>query len=202
MNDSKARTREFFARPADRVAMDLLGDVLLCETEGEITGGTIMETEAYVSDNDDANHALQSGKTERNQAMFGPPGTVYVYLIYGMYHCLNIVCQKKQVPEAVLIRGVRPEIGTGCMIARREKQRKSQVPRDEIASGPGNLCTALAIDRSVDQTNVLSGSPVTVEKGPSVPEDRIVKGPRVGVEYADMAGDWPLRFQMRETGDK
>ncbi len=196
MSLPESRSESYFRRPANQVAQDLLGDRLLVNDDSEPTGGPIVETEAYLSTEDDANHALQSGKTERNEAMFGPPGTIYVYLIYGMYHCLNVVCRETDIPEAVLIRAIRPRKGVQQMVNRRKENRSGSLPRDEIASGPGKLCMALDIDRSVDGDTVLDGDGISIRKGWSVPENQITKSSRIGVEYAETAGDWPLRFRV------
>lgn len=196
MNPSSPRSPSFYNRSAEQVATDLLGDRFRKSEESGPVGGTITETEAYLSTDDDANHALQSGKTDRTSPMFGPPGTVYVYLIYGMYHCLNITCQEEGTPEAVLIRALRPETGRERMRTRRQENRTTDVPEDELASGPGKLCMALGIDRAENETTVCGDGPLTVLPGTTIPDDRISTGPRVGVEYADTAGDWPLRFQV------
>lgn len=199
MSLPEQRTRSYYNRPADQVAQDLLGDWLLADDDAGWIGGPIIETEAYLSTDDDANHALQSGKTDRNEAMFGPPGTIYVYLIYGMYHCLNVVCREKEVPEAVLIRAIHPRKGVQRMIERRQEERSSDLPQDEIASGPGKLCMALNIDRSVDGGTVIGGDNVSVRKGVSISEDHMSSSSRIGVDYAETAGDWPLRYRVDDS---
>ncbi len=191
------RPPRFYDRGADEVARDLLGDWLVSHADPERPcGGPILETEAYLSEGDDANHAVRSRKTDRNRPMFGPPGTIYVYLIYGMYHCLNVVCREKNVPEAVLIRAVDPRLGTPVMKRRREERRSSEVPPDELTSGPGKLCMALDVDRAENGTNVHENDRLHIYRGDPVPDERIVTGPRVGVDYAENAADWPLRFRV------
>lgn len=192
------RSESHYNRPADQVARDLLGDWLLVQDDSGWIGGPIIETEAYLSADDDANHALQSGKTERNEAMFGPPGTIYVYLIYGMYHCLNVVCMETDIPEAVLIRAIRPRKGVERMVKRREEERSGELPRDEIASGPGKLCMALDIDRSADGGTVIDGDDISIRAGWTVNETHISTSSRIGVDYAETAGEWPLRFNVAD----
>jgi len=197
MDKLDERPPRFFDRDAEKVARDLLGDGLIKPFgPASSCGGMIVETEAYLSEGDDANHALQHQKTERNRAMFGPPGTLYVYQIYGMYHCLNVVCGPPGSPEAVLLRAIEPSQGRGRMKRRREEHRASAVPPDEIASGPGKLCMALDVDRSVNNMNVCEDAPLQVLEGQTIPEERVQTGPRVGVEYAERAADWPLRFRV------
>ncbi len=188
----------FFNRSARCVARELLGDWLLRHTaENQSCGGVIIETEAYLSEGDDANHALQNGRTERNRAMFGPPGTIYVYMIYGMYYCMNIVCKSEGVPEAVLLRAITPEIGREQMLTRRKKNRSTDLPRDEIASGPGKLCMALDVDRSENETQLFRNDSFDLYEGRDISDSDTTTGRRVGVEYAENAGDWPLRYRVQ-----
>ncbi len=186
--------RSRFAKGAAEAAPELLGDRLCSTRGGEQTGGTIIETEAYVSEGDDANHAVQSGRTNRNRPMFGPPGYAYVYKIYGMYSCLNVVCREEDVPEAVLIRALRPKKGRDVMIRRRQENRSTPVPEGEVASGPGKLTMALDISTDQNGMDLTGGGTVWIEPGTDVDENQVITGPRVGIDYAERAADWPLRF--------
>lgn len=174
-----ADERTWFDRPAVDVARDLLGARIV---HGEI-GGRIVEVEAYAGPEDLASHAAR-GQTARNHVMFGPPGHLYVYLVYGLHHCLNVVTGPGTKPEAVLIRAL--EIDHGRRLAR---ARRGPRPTDRaLASGPGNVARALAIDRSHDGIDLLDG-PVRLERrnGPPPP---MASGPRVRVGYS---GAWAAR---------
>ena len=136
---TKKLTSVFFNRPTVKVARDLIDKYLITNYDGKVCGGRIVETEAYLGCKDNASHA-SCGITKRNYLMYGKPGRVYVYLIYGMYYCFNLTCEKEGTPGAVLIRAIQPEIGVEEM----KKRRGSS----DIASGPGKLSIALKIDIS------------------------------------------------------
>jgi DNA-3-methyladenine glycosylase len=184
----------WYARPAEQVARDLLGMVLVSTIAGVETAGRIVETEAYVGPHDDASHAAQRvGRTARNESMFGPPGIAYVYRIYGVHWCLNVVTDEADFPAAVLIRAIEPVHGIELMRSRRYAGQK-HLPDTALASGPGRLAAALGITGDHDG-HPLQKSPVWVRAAAPVSEGSIMKGPRVGITRA---ADWPLRF--REAG--
>ncbi|WP_456418436.1 DNA-3-methyladenine glycosylase [Thiolapillus sp.] len=170
-------TRDFFARDAVTVARDLLGKSLLRSHGGEILGGIIVETEAYLGEEDSACHAAK-GRTPRTQVMYGAAGHYYVYLIYGMYHMLNIVTGAQDHPQAVLIRALRPVRGMGIM-----QELRGGVAEKRLCDGPGKLCQALAIDRELNARPVES-SALWLNDAPSPGEKRIMAAPRVGIGYA------------------
>jgi len=172
-----------FLRPTSDVAQELLGCVLFRETDEGRVAGRIVETEAYVAD-DPANHASR-GKTRRNASMFGPPGHLYVYRIHQVY-CLNIVTQPEGVGEAVLIRAVEPIEGISIM----ESNRGTTDPR-MLARGPGRLCQAFDIDKSVDGSP-LDGRSLGIERR-TEPVGEITVRPRVGIQ---VGADMPLRFYL------
>ncbi len=186
-----ALERAWFDRPADDLARDLLGCRLVhAATEGTV-GGRIVEVEAYRGPEDLAAHSSR-GLTPRNAVMFGSPGHLYVYLVYGLHHCLNVVAGPGDKPEAVLIRALAVEEGVDLARAR----RGASVPDRRLASGPGNVGQALGIDRSLNGANLLEDV-VWIEPRQE-PEPRIASGPRVGIDYA---GDWtarPLRFWISD----
>ena len=132
----------FFRRPAEIVAAELLGKVLISSVSGKVTGGIIVETEAYLGYDDPASHGYLHRRNARNAALFGPPGTWYVYLSYGMHWCANLVCQEEGLASAVLLRALEPVQGLEIM-----RQRRVGVTDRELCSGPGKLCQALAITR-------------------------------------------------------
>jgi DNA-3-methyladenine glycosylase len=173
--------RSFFARPVLEVARDLIGATVLVDG----IGGIIVESEAY-SHEDPASHSFR-GRTARNASMFGPPGHAYVYLSYGMHWCANLVCQKAGLASAVLLRALEPVDGLDVM-----RRRRAGVPDRELCSGPGKLCQALGIDRTLDGAR-MSRSPVIVRAPERGELPHIAATPRIGITKAV---DWPLRFHV------
>ena len=181
--------RAWFDRSAAEVAPDLLGTFLVHDAPGGLIAGRIVEVEAYLGPEDLAAHSSR-GQTPRNSAMFGQPGHLYVYLVYGMHHCVNVVCGPDSKPEAVLLRAA--ELTKGEQLAR---TRRGDVPTARLASGPGNLAAAFDIDRQLNGVDLLAG-PVRLQPGPR--PRAIDRTARIGVDYA---GDWtdrPLRFLIRD----
>lgn len=192
-------TRDFYARDTLSVARDLLGRELVRVLEdGTALACRITETEAYIGRIDKACHAYGYKRTPRTETLFAPPGTAYIYLIYGMYHCLNFVTEEEGEPAAVLIRGAVPT-ANGDIIAQnrfgRKTEEMSAYQRKNFLNGPGKLCKGLDLTRAqngLDLTVPASG--LYVRPGtPSAPE-RIQVGPRVGIDYAEEAVDFPWRF--------
>jgi DNA-3-methyladenine glycosylase len=181
--------RDWFDRSAAEVAPELLGALLVHDTPSGRIVGRLVEVEAYLGPEDLAAHSSR-GETARNGVMFGPPGHLYVYLVYGMHHCVNVVCGPGTKPEAVLLRAA--QLVEGADLAR---QRRGAVPDERLAAGPGNLGAAFDIDRRLNGADLLAG-PVRLELGQ--PPDAIDRTPRIGVDYA---GDWtdrPLRYLIRD----
>ncbi len=148
--------QSFFARNTVTVAKDLVGGVLrVIGADGEEVSGRIVEVEAYGGEDDPASHAGK-GRTPRSEIMFGPPGFAYVYIIYGMHHCLNFVTEADGTAGAVLIRGMEPVEGRELMAARRGLDPDTAHDRD-LCSGPGRLCQALGIDRRWNGVPLVSG---------------------------------------------
>jgi DNA-3-methyladenine glycosylase len=161
--------------------------VLVSTVGGERVAAVIVETEAYGGPNDPASHAATTrGRTERNRAMFGPPGHAYVYRSYGVHWCMNVVTGPEGVPQAVLIRGVEPLEGEELM----ERRRSGVRP---LGAGPGRLCDALAITGALDGHD-LRQQPLVLSTGWSVPGEAVGVSPRVGVSRA---ANWPYRFYVR-----
>lgn len=174
----------FYDRDPVTVARDLLGKLLVSEHDGMVQAGMIVETEAYLAKGDPANHAYR-GRTARNTSMFGPPGRAYVYAIHR-HHCLNVVTEGEGVPSAVLIRAVQPMKGIEAM-----KTRQRTDCLTNLTNGPGKLCEAFGIDRSLDGWDVTKGERLWVQE-PLVPLTvQIAVSVRVGVTKAR---DLPLRF--------
>jgi DNA-3-methyladenine glycosylase len=145
-------TRDFFARPTLEVARQLVGMVLVGGCGGEQAAGRIVEAEAYLGEDDPASHAA-GGVTPRSAVMFGPAGRAYVYFIYGMHHCLNVVTEPEGRAGAVLIRALEPVAGQTVMAGRR-----GRIPPRQLCNGPGKLCQALGIDLAYNGISFLAGS--------------------------------------------
>jgi DNA-3-methyladenine glycosylase len=179
---SKPLSREFFSRPTLTVARSLVGTYLVRDNGTGTIAGKIIEVEAYVGPKDKACHASK-GRTPRTDVMFGPAGISYVYLIYGMYHCLNVVTERVEFPAAVLIRAVEVD--------------------GRLIDGPGRLCRALEIDRSLNRLDMTIGKNLWFEdRDVHVPQGLVGRFPRIGVDYA---GEWakkPWRFRLRTEQDR
>ncbi|HUQ91766.1 MAG TPA: DNA-3-methyladenine glycosylase [Bryobacteraceae bacterium] len=175
--------REFYARPAVAVARDLLGMILV---HGD-AAGRIAEVEAYLGLDDEAAHAYR-GLTERTRVLFGPPGHAYVYFIYGMYECLNLVAEQHGSAGCVLIRALEPLAGVDRMRERRPKAKRVE----DLASGPGKLTIAMGITRKLNGADVTAGE-LTVRRPVSMGSFEIGVGPRIGITKAAAR---PLRFWM------
>jgi DNA-3-methyladenine glycosylase len=169
--------RVYFNRPTVEVARSLIGKYLVRVIDGRILAGKIVEVEAYVGSQDKACHASK-GRTQRTDVMFGPGGVAYVYLIYGMYHCLNVVTEREEFPSAVLIRAIEID--------------------GELIDGPGRLCRAMQIDRSLNHADLTIGEFLWFEdRGVLLKRGDVGAHPRVGVDYAGAWAKKPWRFRLR-----
>ena len=188
--------RAEFARETADVARRLLGCALVRELDGRRLAGVIVETEAYVGEEDLGCHASR-GRTARVEAMYGPPGHAYVYVIYGMHWCLNVVTRAVGEPHAVLIRALEPVDGADVMAERRRSPRTGSVPKTaHLTNGPGKLCHALSIDKDLYGVD-LTGDVLWIEPAAPISDEQIAVGPRVGIGYAGAWADTPLRFWIR-----
>ncbi len=178
----------FYDRDPAVVASELLGAVLRHEDELGAVSGRIVETEAYLGPHDPASHSAV-GRTARTWHMFGPPGTAYVYFVYGMHWCVNAVTREEGFGSAVLIRAIEPLEGLERIRTRRPTARRDA----QLCDGPAKLCAALGIDRTLDGAMLTGGSSLTIHAGVPVPNDEVVVGPRVGISKAV---EWPLRFRI------
>ena len=174
---SRILPRTYFNRPTLTVARSLVGKYLIRCIDGREIAGKIIEVEAYVGPQDKACHASK-GRTQRTEVLFGPPGVAYVYLIYGMYHCLNVVTEREEFPSAVLIRAIEID--------------------GELIDGPGRLGRTLQIDRRLNRADLTTGESLWFEdRGALVKRGDVGAHPRIGVDYA---GEWAKklwRFRLR-----
>ena len=196
MSQWKTLPRSFYERPPESVARDLLGRYVVRSTDGVELALRIVETEAYLGSSDRASHAWDGRRTARNESLYLGGGHAYVYLIYGIHHCLNAVTAPEGEGGAVLIRAGEPVRGAEVMWSNRG--RPGQPSAGDIAGGPGKVCKALGVDRAFDGTSLLR-APLTVSHGEPATASSIVAGPRVGIDYAGSAVSWPLRFAVRDN---
>jgi DNA-3-methyladenine glycosylase len=185
--------RSFFAGDAVTVARNLLGKSLYRRYHGITLGGIIVETEAYLGEDDSACHASR-GCTPRTRVLYGEAGHYYVYLIYGMYHMLNIVTGEEGHPQAVLIRALLPEKGISCM-----QTLRHGISGKRLCDGPGKLCQALAVDKSFNARQV-NGGELWLEDAATVNDALVTALPRVGIAYAsteDQQKLWRFLLESR-----
>jgi len=180
----------FFKRETLQVAGDLLGRRLVRHVDGQRLSGVIVEVEAYIGEDDPACHAAR-GRTARTQVMYGPPGRSYVYFIYGMYHCLNVVTEREDFPAAVLIRALEPQEGWEAM-----RQRRASRPYRELTNGPGKLCQALEIDRRLNDINLATHNGLFLEEGEPAGAEHIAISPRIGLNAPGWAAEAPWRVYV------
>lgn len=199
MISGKILGTDFFKRDTVEVAKNLLGKKIIRNTSGNFFCAKIVETEAYLGLRDRACHSYGGNITKRNEILYRNGGTIYVYLIYGMYNLLNIVTRDEDEPEAVLIRAVEPiENIDGIAINRFGKVYRdlSSYQRENLTNGPGKLSMALGIDRSLNG-KILSPDYLYIEEGEDV--KNIVAAKRIGIDYAGEDAHLPLRFYLVDS---
>lgn len=189
--------QEFYARDTLTVARELLGNYLVREYEGERLICRITETEAYIGRCDKACHAYGYKRTARTETLFAPPGTIYIYLIYGMYHCLNFVTEDVGEPAAVLIRGLEPISGIETITRLRYPNHCGPLnayQTKNLLNGPGKLCKALSLDKSCNSMSLTGDTLYVVRSGES--PGAIHTSARIGIDYAEEAVHFPWRFYI------
>ncbi len=191
----EALPRGFYEPSAEVVAPELIGHWFIRRTKHGLCGGQIVETEAYLFD-DPACHAAP-GPTARNRVLFGPPGHAYVYFIYGVHYCANAVCRPAGTGEAVLIRAVEATVGLEIL-----KKYRRAIALRELTSGPGKLCQAMKIDRTLDGADLCDmNSPLFIARNPDVEQFQAERGKilittRIGITKA---AHLPLRFYLEKS---
>ena len=185
--------RDSYKRTTKAVARTLLGKLLVSNDSVGKVVVRITEVESYLGIDDPACHTWGGRRTPRTETMWGEAGHAYVYLIYGLHNCLNVVTVGPGQPEAVLIRGGMVEKGLDLVCAR----RGPRVGERSLTDGPGKLCQALGISRLDDGVDLCAPDSALriCDDGFEIPEDRVLRLPRIGVDYAGEAASWPLRFQ-------
>ncbi|HEY5368820.1 MAG TPA: DNA-3-methyladenine glycosylase [Hanamia sp.] len=176
-----------------QIARDLLGKIIVTNFDGEITSAKIVETEAYIGITDKASHAYGHRRTARNEHMYSGPGTAYVYICYGTHQMFNIVSNKKDIPDAVLIRAVEPIKGIDIM----GKRTGKKITDKTITRGPGNVAKALGIYKYHSGLFLLDKEIYLLDDGKIMADDRIGVSKRIGVESAGDDSLLPFRFYIK-----
>lgn len=221
----------FFQQPTLQLAKSLLGTELVHKTDEGLTAGMIVEVEAYRGPTDKAAHSYGGKITERNRAMFGPPGHAYVYFIYGMHYCMNVVSSGEGKPEGILLRALQPTQGIRLMARRRGYSMvpgtndNSKVPgsngnaivpgtndkssddlkslpagkRKALTNGPGKLCQAMGITKEQYGFNLIDSPLFLRHYQDPIPDNHILAGPRINIDYAEEAKDYPWRFWIKDN---
>ena len=196
MNKLKRLNREFFDRQTELVARELLGNYLVREVAKGLIIGKIIEVEAYLGPLDKASHSYNYKKTDRTKVMYMIPGTLYIYLIYGLHHCLNVITEPEGMPCAVLIRQLHPIDGIELMSENRNVKIRKNFKN--LTDGPGKLCMALDITKSkfngIDSCS--PDSKLFFVEGEKIKDCSIVVNKRIGIDYAEEDKDRLLRYTI------
>lgn len=193
----KILTRDFYDRDSLIVARELLGKLLVHEVNGKRLCAKIVEAEAYMGITDQAAHSYGGRRTSRVEVMYGRPGFSYVFLVYGMYHCFNVVTREEGNPQAVLLRAGEPVEGLELMAENRYKKELSALTKGQLTgltNGPGKLCKALSIDKSLNGEDLCKNR-LYVAEGPAETFS-VIESKRIGIDYAGEAKDYPWRFYI------
>lgn len=185
---------DFYKQDALSLAKNLLGKIIVRKTEDQLIQCRIVETESYIGPEDKACHAYNNRRTKRTEAMFLQGGHAYIYLIYGMYHCLNIVANEKEKPEAVLIRAVEPLNGFEFL---RENRKIKSKKIEDLTNGPGKLCKALNITKDLNGYDLIHGEKLYLLDDKEKVE--IVKSKRINIDYSEEYKDKLWRFYIKDN---
>ncbi|WP_160670170.1 DNA-3-methyladenine glycosylase [Clostridium sp. C8-1-8] len=195
--------KDFYSRDAITVSKELLGKVLVRNINGITFKGKIVETEAYIGAIDKASHAYGGRMTERVKPLYGPPGIVYVFSIYGMYNCFNIITKEEGTAEGVLIRGIEPLEGLEEMAKRRfdkDIDTLTKAQRKSLTNGPSKLCIAFSIDKNDNWVDMTKSESIYLEEAKEskvLTAEEIVETTRIGIDYAEEAVHFPWRFYVK-----
>ncbi|MBP3916726.1 MULTISPECIES: DNA-3-methyladenine glycosylase [unclassified Clostridium] len=194
-------SKEFYNRSALDVAQDLLGKVLVREVDGKILKGKIVETEAYIGAIDKACHAYNGRRTKRTEILYEDAGVSYIYFIYGLYHCFNVVTNKKDVAEAVLIRALEPINEFDYISKIRYDKKYDQLTKTQLknlTNGPSKLCLAYLLNKDLNAVKLYEKGAVYITDGNSE-NFEIVESKRIGIDYAEEAKDFLWRFYIKDN---
>ena len=194
----KLLDQTFYFQDGVELAKGLLGKVMVREEDGKAYYFKIVETEGYMGATDKGAHVYGDKKTERTKPLYDIGGTTYIYLIYGMYHCLNIAAGKQGIPYCTLIRAVEPLDEASLEYARRNRSIKSKKVQD-LTNGPGKLCKALKIDKSLNELLVTEKGPLWIAENKEQESFAIVASKRVNIDYAEEYTDKMWRFYIKDN---
>ena len=200
-------TKEFYARGTLQVAKELLGKVLVHEVNGIKLKGRIVETEGYIGSIDKAAHAYGGKRTPRTETLYGRPGIAYVFIIYGMYYCFNVITKEEGSPEGVLVRAVEPIEGIEEMSKLRYNKAYAELTKAQfknLTSGPSKLCMAMKINKENNKQDLYSSELYIEEfeeeeESKSLQKIEIVEAKRIGIDYAEEAKDFLWRFYINDN---
>jgi DNA-3-methyladenine glycosylase len=176
-----------------QIARNLLGKILITKFDAKLTSGKIVETEAYIGLTDRASHSYNGKRTARNEHMYAGAGIAYVYICYGMHHLFNVVTNKKDMPDAVLIRAVEPLAGIDTMLQRTGKLKLDHT----LTRGPGNVGRALGISKHHSGLNLMGNTVAIYDNNIKLNDNEIAASKRIGVEGAGDAAHYPYRFFIK-----
>jgi len=194
--------RSFYSKNAVRLSKDLLGKYLVHSIDGKELVGKIVEVEAYMGIGDKAAHSYKGRRTARTEVMYGEEGHAYIYLIYGMYHCLNVVAAKEGIAQAVLVRALEPIKGVDIMADNRYGKALGELKKGQITNitnGPGKLCRAFNITKVYNGEDLTGNRLFICENRNSKEEFDIVETKRIGIDYAEEAKFFPWRFYIKDN---
>jgi len=198
---------KFYQQKTDQLAQNLLGKYIIRQFNGQKLVGKIVETEMYYGHNDKASHASK-GKTARTKLMFDHPGLAYIYLVYGMYSCFNIVTEKKEFPAAILIRAVEPVSGLKQISKNRKIICHAEPSRSitnhlsvNLTNGPGKFCQAFKIDKNLNGVNLITSKQLYLAENSKVKlvSSQIKKAKRIGIDYAGSSKNLLWRFYLKNN---
>lgn len=194
-------SKEYYLGNALELSKRLLGKVLVREIDGRVLRGKIVETEAYIGAIDKASHAYNGKRTERTETLYHQGGVAYVYFIYGMYHCFNVITNEADVAEGVLIRALEPlneldYISNIRFGIKYNELKKSQIKN--LTNGPGKLCLAFSIDKTLNGRDLFNKGELYIEDGDSK-DMEIIESKRIGIDYAEEARDFLWRFYVKDN---
>ncbi|MDF2880411.1 MAG: 3-methyladenine glycosylase [Clostridiaceae bacterium] len=197
-------SRQFYERDAREVSVDLLGKILVHDFNGIKLKGKIVETEAYIADMDKASHAYGGRRTARTEALYGKPGITYVFFIYGLYYCFNVITKEEETAEGVLVRALEPIEGIDEMAMLRFKKSYGELTKYQmknLTSGPSKLCMALNITKENNMED-LCGDKLYIEYDKNENQNgefEIVHTKRIGIDYAEEAKDFLWRYYIKDN---
>lgn len=194
-------SKDFYNRSALDVAKDLLGKVLVREVDGKVLKGKIVETEAYIGSIDKACHAYNGRRTKRTEILYEDAGVSYIYFIYGLYHCFNVVTNKKDIAEAVLIRGIEPINGLDYISNIRYNKKYDELTKAQLknlTNGPSKLCLAYLLNKDLNAVKLYEKGQVYITDENNE-EFEIVESKRIGIDYAEEAKYFLWRFYIKDN---